>query len=57
MRILAADEKDSTPLPVIDSLIVATALVHNLSLVSRNTKDMEDSGVEVINPWVYKPNT
>ncbi len=57
MRILAAEEKDSTPLPVIDSLIVATALVHNLSLVSRNTKDMEDSGVEVINPWVYKPNT
>lgn len=56
-EILAAAEKDGKPLPAIDSLITATALAHDHSVVTRNTKDMEGSGVEVINPWVYKPNT
>lgn len=56
-EILAAAEKDGKPLPAIDSLIAATALAHDHSVVTRNTKDMEGSGVEIINPWVYKPNT
>jgi predicted nucleic acid-binding protein len=56
-EILAAAEKNGSPLPAIDSLIAATALVHDLSVVTRNTKDMEGSGVEVINPWIYEPNT
>lgn len=56
-EILAAAEKNGTPLPAIDSLIAATALVHDLSVVTRNTQDMEGSGVEVINPWSYEPNT
>lgn len=56
-EILAAVEKGGKPLPAIDSLIAATALTHDLSVVTRNTKDMEGSGVEVINPWVYNPNT
>ena len=56
-EILAAAEKHGRPLPAIDSLIAATALVHDLSVVTRNTQDMEGSGVEVINPWNYEPNT
>lgn len=56
-EILAEAEKHGRPLPAIDSLIAATALVHDLSVVTRNTQDMEGSGVEVINPWVYEPNT
>lgn len=56
-EILAAAEKNGRPLPTIDSLIAATALVHDLSVVTRNTQDMEGSGVEVINPWTYEPNT
>jgi len=56
-KILAEAEQDGRPLPAIDSLIAATALVHDLSVVTRNTQDMEDSGVEVINPWNYEPNT
>jgi len=56
-EILAASEKDGRPLPAIDSLIAATALVHDLSVVTRNTQDMEGSGVEVVNPWNYEPNT
>jgi predicted nucleic acid-binding protein len=39
------------PLPAIDSLLAATALVHGLSMVTRNAKDFEGLGLEVINPW------
>jgi len=56
-KILATAEKKGKPLPAIDSLIAATAQVHNLSVVTRNTQDMEGSGVEIINPWTYKQNT
>ena len=54
--ILAASEKNGKPLPAIDSLIADTTLVHDLSVVTKNTQEMEGSGVEVINPWTYKPN-
>jgi len=56
-EILATAEKNGKPLPAIDSLIAATAQVHDLSIVTKNTQDMEGSGVEVINPWTYEPNT
>jgi predicted nucleic acid-binding protein len=56
-EILAIAEKSGNSLPAIDSLIAATAQVHDLSVVTRNTQDMEGSGVEVINPWMYEPNT
>ena len=39
------------PLPAIDTLLAATALVHGLSMVTRNAKDFEGLGLEVINPW------
>jgi predicted nucleic acid-binding protein len=39
------------PLPAVDSLLAATALVHGLSMVTRNAKDFEGLGLEVINPW------
>jgi predicted nucleic acid-binding protein len=39
------------PLPVIDSLLAATAHVHDLSLVTRNTADMARTGVPVVNPF------
>ena len=38
-------------LPAIDGLIAATAKVHNLKLVTRNTKDFLDAKLELINPW------
>ena len=37
-------------LPVIDSLIAATAIQHNLILVTENTKDFVETGVRLINP-------
>ncbi|CDZ79060.1 hypothetical protein BN59_03376 [Legionella massiliensis] len=34
-----------------DGLIAATALVHGLVVVTRNTKNFEDTGAELYNPW------
>ena len=39
-------------LPLFDSLLVATALAHDLTLVTRNTKDFEMTGVKVVNPFI-----
>lgn len=39
------------PVPTIDSLLAATALHHELRLVTRNAKDFGYPGLEVINPW------
>ncbi|MFG1240281.1 type II toxin-antitoxin system VapC family toxin [Xanthobacter autotrophicus DSM 597] len=35
----------------IDGLIAATAIVHDLILVTHNVADFEDTGASVINPW------
>ncbi|MBE2262695.1 MAG: type II toxin-antitoxin system VapC family toxin [Burkholderiaceae bacterium] len=45
--------KVGRPLPAIDSLLAATALHHNLTLVTRNVKDFADMGVDLINPWGF----
>jgi toxin FitB len=38
-------------LPVIDGLLAATALEHNLTLVTRDTGQIPSLGVQVFNPW------
>jgi len=40
------------PLPVIDGLLVATALVHKMALVTRNVRDVAGTGATIINPWI-----
>jgi len=35
-----------------DALIAATALVHGMTVVTRNTGDFESTGVAVLNPWL-----
>lgn len=40
-----------SPLPVIDSLLAATALVHGLTLVTRDTSKLEKTGVALLDPW------
>ena len=39
------------PIAAIDSLLAATAIHHGLKLVTRNARDFEFPGLEVINPW------
>jgi predicted nucleic acid-binding protein len=39
------------PLPAIDSLLAATAMEHNLVLVTRNLKDVAGLPVALANPW------
>ena len=39
-------------LPPFDGLMAATALVHDLTLVTRNTRDFERSGARLLNPFV-----
>ena len=38
-------------LPVVDGILAATALHHNLTLVTRNTRDISGTGVALFNPW------
>ncbi len=38
-------------LPIMDSLLAATALHHGLRLVTRNTRDFQFPGLDVVNPW------
>ena len=60
-RILAVDAKVALrsarlhvpdPRPVRDGLIAATALVHNMTVVTRNLADFVPAGVATLNPWM-----
>ena len=39
------------PSPVIDTMLAATAVEHQLCFVTRNVKDVAGSGAEVFSPW------
>lgn len=39
------------PIPVIDGLLAATAKVHKLTLVTRNVKDIAQTGIAFVNPF------
>ncbi len=41
--------------PVIDTMLAATALEHDLYLVTRNVRDVQHSGAAVFNPWTDDP--
>lgn len=47
----AADLHVPDPRPERDALIAATAIVHGLTVVTRNVRDFADSRVKVLDPW------
>ena len=47
----AAASRAGAPVPAIDGLLAASALHHDLTLVTRNAPDVAGAGVPVLNPW------
>ncbi len=47
----AQRKRHGQPLAMADGLIAATALHESMALVTRNTKDFQNVGVELLNPW------
>ena len=47
----AQGARTGMPLPTVDSLIAATALAYDLTIVTRNTRDFEGVGATIVNPW------
>jgi toxin FitB len=41
------------PMPERDAMIAATALVHGMTLVTRNVSDFQRTKVKLFNPWLY----
>ena len=41
--------------PERDAFIAATALVHGMTVVTRNVNDFKSTGVRILNPWEWEP--
>ena len=50
-QLVADMRRAGTAMPVPDSMIAATALVHGFTLATRNVRDFERAGVKVVNPF------
>lgn len=50
-KLIAEFEKRGKPRSAVGSLLEATALEHDLVLVTRNVRDFRDSRVTILNPW------
>jgi predicted nucleic acid-binding protein len=50
-RVAAEGRMKGRELPVIDGLLVATAIVHGMTLVTRNERDCAGRGASTLNPW------
>lgn len=50
-QLTAQREGSGRPLSVIDAMIASICVVHDATLVTRNTKDFEGLGLALINPW------
>ena len=49
--LVAQGSRTGRTLPTVDSLIAATALAYDLTIVTRNTRDFESCGAAIFNPW------
>jgi toxin FitB len=44
-------KRKGTSIPLLDGMIAATALEHNLTIATRNTRDVKKTGVKTVNPF------
>ena len=66
-RILTVDTEEAdtwgqnyppfAPVPVVDGLLAATAMAHDMTLVTRNVSDVEGLGVRVLDPFSGNDNS
>ncbi len=45
--------RQGEPLPVIDGLLAATALHHDLTIATRNARDFSHHGIQSFDPWAH----
>ena len=50
-KLLGEGEQSGQCIPAVDALIAATALVHDLTIVTRNTNDLRHIDISMKNPW------
>lgn len=50
-EICGRNQRDGYSLPAVDSLLAATAIVHDLTVITRNARDFLQCGARVENPW------
>jgi toxin FitB len=53
-QLIADLRKSGRAMPIKDSLIAATALVHGLTVATRNRSDFQKAGVKMVDPFAAK---
>ena len=51
-RLAGEGQKTGRVLPPVDGLLIATAIVHGMTLVTRNERDCANRGAPILNPWL-----
>jgi toxin FitB len=54
--LMAKRQLQGKPLDILDGFLAATALHHQITLVTRNVKDFEGLGADILNPWEQAPD-
>ena len=54
-ELMALSERKGANLKAMDGLLAATAVAHNLTLVTRNIRDFDRLGLRLLDPWIEQP--